>query len=290
MKRSPVQRTIDAFLERLDEHVAMSCDRVRASGNAFYLAMPLEMMRASVKRVFQAVGADLAAGEATACPALLGALGAQRADMGASMPDILDGMYLAFELVSEELAVRFAGDPEARFYWEQMRGEIAYKAAASLAASYFAAREKVVRSQADEILRLSTQVLPLYRGILVLPLIGRIDAERAGTMTAALLEAVVRHGSRVVVLDVSGVPVVDAAAAGHLVRAASALELVGARPLLVGVGPDVARAMVASSVHLGRLTTLADLESGLCHALGLLGKAITDVGRRAEPGGGGGRR
>jgi rsbT co-antagonist protein RsbR len=80
----------------------------------------------------------------------------------------------------------------------------------------------------------------------------------------------------VVVLDISGVPEVDADTAGHLVGAARAVELLGARPVLVGVSPAVAQAMVAGQVAFGRLTTLADLASGLEHALALIGKSIVE--------------
>lgn len=279
VKRTPVQRTVDAFREGLDDNVAVACERVRASGNAFYAAMPLEAMRASVKRVFLTVAEDLAAGEPRAYPAMLAALGVQRSSMGVAVSVIMDGMWHGFERVSERLAERFAGDPEAVLYWERIRGDLAYRGVAALSDAYLEAREKVVRRQADEIVRLSTQVLPLYRGILVLPLVGNVDAERAETMTAALLSAVARHGSRVVVLDISGVPGVDAEVAARLVRAATAVELLGARPLLVGVSPQAARAMVASGVALGGLTTLADLEGGLQLALTLIGKTIVDAPR-----------
>ncbi len=268
---------VEFFRATLDDNVILVCERVRASGNTFYAAMPIEVMRASVKRVFSTVGEDLAAGEPRAYPAILAALGVQRSSMGVAVSSIMDGMWHGFERVSEALAERMPGDWEAALYWEQMRGDLAYRGVAALADAYLEAREKVVRSQADEIVRLSTQVLPLYRGILVLPLVGSVDAERAETMTAALLAAVSRHGSRVVVLDISGVPAVDAEVGGRLVRAATAVELLGAQPLLVGVGPQAARAMVLSGVDLGRLTTLADLESGLQHALRLIGKVIADA-------------
>lgn len=279
MRRTPVQRTVDAFRETLDDNVARACERVRASGNPFYAAMPAEAMHASVKRIFSAVGEDLAAGEPQAYPAILGAVGIQRSSMGVAVGLIMDGMWHGFEQVSEMLAARFPDDAEARLYWERMRGDLAYRGVASLADAYLEAREKVVRRQADEIVRLSTQVLPLHRGILVLPLVGDIDAARAETLTAALLSAVARHGSRVVVLDISGVPVIDADVAGRLVRTATAIELLGARPLLVGVSPQSAHAMVASGVALGRLTTLADLAGGLEHALALVGKAIVAAPR-----------
>lgn len=279
MARVPVQRMVDIFRETLEDNVVSTCEVVRASGNTFYAQMPLEVMHASVRRVFSTVGEDIARGEPKAYPAILAALGIQRSSMGVAVSSIMDGMWHGFERISQVIVERLPGDAEAALYWEQMRGDLAYRGVAALADAYLEAREKVVRKQADEIVRLSTRVLPLYRGILVLPLVGDVDAARAETMTAALLAAVARHGSRVVVLDISGVPTVDAEVGARLVRAATAIELIGAHPLLVGVGAQAAQAMATSGVDLGRLTTLADLESGLQHALRLVGKVITNASR-----------
>ncbi|WAS99179.1 STAS domain-containing protein [Nannocystis punicea] len=277
MEPTAAQRAIEYYRRRLDELVIESCERVRAADLPFYRAFPLDAMRASVKRVFEAVAADLESDAPRAYPAILSALGVQRASMGVSVTEITAGMHFGFEVVSEAFSADFAADPEPLLFWERKRGKIAYAGVAALADAYLIAREKLIRSQADEILALSTQVLPLYPGVLVCPLIGRLDHERAQAMTAAVLAAVVRHGSRVVVLDLSGVPVVDAEMAGHLVGAARAVGLLGARPLLVGLGPSVARAIVGGGLDLGRIATLADLAGGLAHALALLGKQIVDA-------------
>lgn len=267
---------IAVYRLRLGEFVAVSCERVRAADLPFYRELPLPAMLASVTRVFEAVAADLERGAPQAYPAILSTLGAQRAAMGVSVSEITYGMNLGFEVVSEALADHFADDREPVLFWERQRGNIAYTGVAALADAYLGAREKLIRTQADEILQLSTQVLPLYPGVLVCPLIGRLDHERAQVMIATILGAVGRHGSRVVVLDLSGVPALDGAMASHIVGTARALALLGARPLLVGLRAAVAQAVVSGGVDLGRITILGDLAGGLHHALALLGKRIVD--------------
>lgn len=279
MAPSAAQRVSEVFRANLDEYVTRSCDRVRAQDSPFYRSLPLEAMRAMVKRVFEVVVGDVAVGEPRAYPAMMAAIGVQRAASGVAVTEMTSGMHLGFAVVSEDFAVRFADDPEARIFWENLRARIAYTGVAALADAYLTAREKLIRAQSEEIVALSTQVLPLYRGILVVPLVGRLDRERAQLMTARLLSAVTQHAARVVVLDISGVPAVDADTAGHLARAAQAVELLGTRPVLVGVGVAVAQAMVAGAVAFGRLTTLADLASGLEYALGVIGKTIADAPR-----------
>jgi len=269
-----MKRVIEAFHARLAPTLEITTDRVVAAKIPFYSGMPREAVKGAIHRVYQTVGQDLEHGEPRAFPALLAVLGAQRSGMGVAVTEILNGMNIGFETVSEDFAGHFADDPEARIYWELSRARIAYAGAIALADAYMAAREKVVRAQADEIVRLSTQVLPLYRGIVVFPLVGTIDAARAQTILTVVLGVVAKHDARVVLIDISGVPVVDGEAARHLSRTAQALRLLGAAAVLVGTSADVARTMVSAGIDLGKLETLADLESGLQHALALLGRKI----------------
>ncbi|MDI3291142.1 STAS domain-containing protein [Polyangium sp. 15x6] len=268
-----MQRVIDAFREGLDAYVAEGCDRALAEGNLFYRRFSHELLRASVTRVFEAVLNDLEAGAPETVAALLGAIGAQRSAQGAKISDMLRGFEMGFQVVTERFAERFHDDPEARLFWEMARSRFSYAGAAALADAFLEAREAITQAQAEEIFELSARVLPLARGVLLLPLVGRIDGARAERVMEVLLAAVAEHGAKVVLLDVTGLPVVDEVVAPHLVRAASAARLLGATPALVGVRPNLARTMVEGGVDLGALVTLARLEDGLHWALGLLGRS-----------------
>jgi anti-anti-sigma factor len=119
----------------------------------------------------------------------------------------------------------------------------------------------------DTVRDLSSPLLPLMEHVLVMPLIGVIDAERASTIVESMLVAIERESARFVILDITGVPVVDTAVAGLLLRAAQAARLLGAEPVLVGIGPEVAQTLVGLGVSLGDLTTRANLASGVRYAL-----------------------
>lgn len=268
-----MQRVIDAFQEGIDGDVAEACARVIASGNPFYGRFPREIMLASVKRVFEAILQDLRSDEPKAVSALMGAIGTQRSAQGAKISHILYGMEYGFQVVTDRFAERFRDDAEARLFWEMARSRFSYAGAAALADAFLAAREDIMRSQAEEIFELSARVLPLSRGVLLLPLVGRIDGARAERIMEVLLAAVGEHGAKVVLLDVTGLPIVDEIVAPHLLRAASAVRLLGATPALVGVRPSLAQSMVAGGVDLGGLVTLAQLEDGLHFAQGLLGRS-----------------
>ncbi|AUX45540.1 anti-anti sigma factor protein [Sorangium cellulosum] len=126
-------------------------------------------------------------------------------------------------------------------------------------------------------LAMSAPVLPIHRGILVLPLVGHIDAARSSHIVEALLSAVERHAAGHVIVDLTGVPVVDEAIAAHLVRAASALRLLGARSIFVGISPAIARTLAHLEVDLAGITLLGDLQAGMSHALAQTGHTIRRV-------------
>jgi rsbT co-antagonist protein RsbR len=125
-------------------------------------------------------------------------------------------------------------------------------------------RERELRNVIQE---LSTPVMPVHDEVLVVPLVGTIDEERAQRITERILDAVSERRAQVVILDITGVSELDAVSADGLVRAAKAVRLLGAQVLLVGVHPNLAVSLTRRDVDLRGLTTLSDLQSGIEHAL-----------------------
>jgi rsbT co-antagonist protein RsbR len=119
------------------------------------------------------------------------------------------------------------------------------------------------RRLATQLVELSIPVIPVRADTLVVPLVGVLDGPRAEELQTRVLEQIQRHGTRVLILDITGVPVVDAQIAGALVRAAEAARLLGARPVLVGVRPEVSQSLVALGADLRALTTTATLQQAL---------------------------
>ncbi len=117
---------------------------------------------------------------------------------------------------------------------------------------------------------LSTPVIPVVEGILVMPLIGSIDSERAGRILDSLLHGIEEYRARVAILDITGVPMIDSQVANHLVQAMLAAQLLGARPILSGIRPEIAQTMVQLGIDLAGITSCADLQQGVALALRLL--------------------
>jgi rsbT co-antagonist protein RsbR len=166
------------------------------------------------------------------------------------------------------------GDPLRQMNAMDLCVAIGEDAVIGLHTAYRQAQNELIEAQRARIKQLSTPILPVVHGILVAPLIGAIDAERAGDILERLLDEIARRRAAVVILDVTGVPAVDAEVAGHLLRAARASELLGARVVFVGIGPETARAMVDAGADLGGVMTLTNLEAGIAVALRARGLAI----------------
>ena len=129
----------------------------------------------------------------------------------------------------------------------------------------------------EAIQELSTPIIPLYTGVLAVPLVGRVDGQRAQTLTEAMLEAIAREQAEIVLLDITGVAVVDTNVANHLMQTARAAALLGSQVVLVGISAEVAQTLVQLGLDLGQLVTLSNLQSGLEYALSRQGLAITAI-------------
>jgi rsbT co-antagonist protein RsbR len=129
------------------------------------------------------------------------------------------------------------------------------------------AHKALLASQNELLDRIAMPVLNVWDGILLMPLVGEISDRRAARATESMLAVIPREHAEFVILDVTGVPVIDATVAHHLVRAVQAVELLGCRGILVGVGPEMARTLVTLDVDLGQITTRSTLQSGLEYAM-----------------------
>jgi anti-anti-sigma regulatory factor len=119
------------------------------------------------------------------------------------------------------------------------------------------------RNLADTILELGCPIIPLMKGVLLVPLVGTIDSARAAQIIERVLEEVGRAQAERVLLDITGVLLVDTPVAAALIQTARAVGLLGAKVTLVGVRPEIAQSIVGLGVDLGMLETRAVLAAAL---------------------------
>jgi len=137
-----------------------------------------------------------------------------------------------------------------------------------------AALLKQLEEQQQTIVSLSVPVIPVSATTAVVPLIGTMDSQRAQQVLENLLQGVSETRAQVVIVDITGVSVVDTAVAGTLVRAAQAVRFLGAQTIITGIRPEVAQTLVGLGVDLTNVTTLGTLQSGIAYALTQSGEGV----------------
>jgi anti-anti-sigma regulatory factor len=119
------------------------------------------------------------------------------------------------------------------------------------------------RGLANIVRELGSPVIPLLPEVLLIPLVGAIDSMRAQQIIEAVLQGVSSYQATTVLLDISGVPLVDTQVANSLLQATRATTLLGARVILVGVRPEIAQSIVGLGIELHQLATQPTLAAAL---------------------------
>src|SRR5216683_3472289 len=153
----------------------------------------------------------------------------------------------------------------------------ANRIANTVGVSFVQERERVIREQQEAIRELSTPVLQVRERLLILPIIGVIDAQRARQLTEQLLHGIRANRARVVVIDITGVAAMDSSVANHLVLTVDATRLMGASVIVTGLSSEIALTLVTIGVDLTKINAVGDLQGGLEEAERVLGyKVIRD--------------
>lgn len=145
---------------------------------------------------------------------------------------------------------------------------------------YSGSWENILSLQRVALQELSAPLIPVMEGITIMPLIGTIDTERAKLIMENLLEGTIKHNSEVVLIDITGVPVVDTMVAHHIIQAAEAVRLIGSTCILVGIRPEIAQTIVNLGIDLSNFPTQSSLKKGFTKALELTGREVIDLKTR----------
>ena len=146
---------------------------------------------------------------------------------------------------------------------------------------FLKSREGIISQQQHELLELSTPVVELWEGILALPLIGTLDSARTQVVMESLLQAIVRTGAGLAIIDITGVPTVDTLVAQHLLKTVAAARLMGADCIISGIRPQIAQTIVHLGVDLSEVTTKATLADAFTIALRRLNATVSIPGSKA---------
>lgn len=128
-------------------------------------------------------------------------------------------------------------------------------------------QEQIIQSQQLALRELSTPLIPLDDEVLVMPLIGTLDGRRSQEMLENLLTGVSKHGASIVILDITGVPVIDTHVANVLVQATKATRLLGAEVIVTGIKPEVAQMLISVGAQLEDVQISGTLQSSIAHVM-----------------------
>ncbi len=158
----------------------------------------------------------------------------------------------------------------------------ANRIANTVAVGFVQERERIIREQQEALRELSTPVLQVRERLLILPIIGVIDSQRARQLTEQLLHGIRANRARVVVIDITGVAAMDSSVANHLVLTVEASRLLGAAVIVTGLSPEIAQTLVKIGVNLGKMHTVGDLQGGIEEAERVLGYKVVPVAESSQ--------
>jgi len=189
---------------------------------------------------------------------------------GVETHEVVGIVLLLRDVLARSLFAKYHGDSTVLDRILDAYEPAANRIAITVAVGFVQERERVIRAQQDAIRELSTPVLPVRERLLILPIIGLIDPLRARQLTEQLLRAIRVNRAKVVVIDITGVPGMDATVANHLVRTVEASRLLGALVIVTGLAPEIAQTLVTIGVDLSKMNTVGDLREGIEEAERLL--------------------
>src|SRR5437899_4710464 len=202
---------------------------------------------------------------------------------GVETHEVLGLVLLLRDVLARSLFKKYQGDFELLNRVLDAYEPAANRIANTVGVSFVDERERVIRQQQQAILELSTPVLQVRERLLILPIIGVIDAHRARQLTQQLLRGIRNNRAKVVVVDITGVPAIDSAVANHLVQTVEASRLMGASVIITGLSSEIAQTLVTIGVDLSKMNAVGDLQGGIEEAERLLGyRAAPAEGTKAQ--------
>jgi rsbT co-antagonist protein RsbR len=198
-------------------------------------------------------------------------LGTFYSKAGFDVAVFLGALRELIQSISEVITRASTADREIGFAAVAALQKLAFLEIGIIVDAWISERERVINLQQEAIRELSTPVLRLRDRLLILPLIGMIDSQRAMQITDSLLQAIRVNRALVVVMDITGVASMDSKVANHLLQTVAAAQLMGTQVIVTGLSAEVAQALVGLGIDLSTVNTIGDLQGGLEEAEKVVG-------------------
>jgi len=193
---------------------------------------------------------------------------------GVETHEVVGIVLLLRDVLARSLFAKYQGDFKLLNRILDAYEPAANRIANTVAVGFVQERERIIREQQEAMRELSTPVLQVRERLLIMPIIGAIDSQRARQLTEQLLRGIRAQRARVVVIDITGVAAMDSSIANHLVLTVEASRLLGAAVIVTGLSPEIAQTLVKIGVDLGKMNTVGDLQGGIEEAERVLGYKV----------------
>jgi rsbT co-antagonist protein RsbR len=194
---------------------------------------------------------------------------------GVETDDVLGIVLLFRDVLARSLFEKYQSDFELLHRVLDAYEPAANRIANTVGVSFVQEREQIIRQQQEAIRELSTPVLQVRERLVILPIIGVLDTQRARQLAEQLLRGIRTSWAKVVVIDITGVPEIDSTVANHLVQTVEASRLMGASVIITGLSSEIALTLVTIGVDLSKMNAVGDLQGGIEEAERLLGYRVT---------------
>jgi rsbT co-antagonist protein RsbR len=201
---------------------------------------------------------------------------------GVETDEVLGIVLLLRDVLARSLFEKYQSDFELLNRVLDAYEPAANRIANTVGVSFVQERERIIRQQQEAIRELSTPVLQVRERLLILPIIGVLDSQRARQVTEQLLRGIRTNRAKVVVIDITGVPTIDQIVANHLLQTVEASRLMGASVIITGLSSEIAQTLVTIGVDLSKVNAVGDLQGGIEEAERLLGYEVTTSAELAE--------
>ena len=271
-----VLRALVAHLRQQRQELCEEWAR-RIAAAAFLATMSNDEVEAECGAVYDNYLGTLETGSTEALEAYAADLSGRIIPRGVETQEVVGIVLLLRDVLARSLFAKYGDDAKILQSILDAYEPAANRIASTVAVGFVQERERIIRQQQEAIRELSTPVLPVRERLLILPIIGVIDPPRARQLTEQLLQNIRQHRAKVVVMDLTGVPAVDASVANHLVQTVEASRLMGAEVIITGISSGIAQTLVTIGVDLSMMTTVGDLQGGIEEAERLLGYRVAPL-------------
>ncbi|HET6464162.1 MAG TPA: STAS domain-containing protein [Nitrospiria bacterium] len=283
LQSTPESTTTTVLLRELVAHLRQNRTQLREewarriTEAGLLTAMTREEIFAEATTVYDNYVAVLETGSVEALQAYARDLSERIIPRGVETHEVLGIVLLLRDVLARSLFKKYQSDIAILNRVLDAYEPAANRIANTVGVGFVQERERIIRQQQEAIRELSTPVLQVRDRLLILPIIGVIDPQRARQLTEQLLRGIRSNRAKVVVIDITGVPSVDAAIANHLVQAVDASRLMGATVIVTGLSSEIAQTLVTIGVDLTKMNTVGDLQGGIEEAERLLGYKVIEM-------------